>query len=239
MGILTNKESARSFSSYVTSFGLALLISSIFYLKRLNNSIENFPCLQDPVFEATDSLYPSCSQFSSWRVAAIVGIVIGVIDTLIVPFLYCCLCCTACGCALCMYFGWPDDYPQDPVQNTNTTIDTEDTETTAINIEPETPTTPPKSNSKKYDVEKMPSKLQFWLNTFGWTLWVLGPFLATLFINISMYRSDAIRSRNDDLFNPALALFVIALFNLMVYFQKFMDSICSYGHTKVTNSSKG
>lgn len=98
MGILTTQESARSFSSYVTvisplfplmhkikqnllqkAFGLALLISSIIYLKRLDNSTELLSCEHDSLAETAAALvpdYPTCSQIHSWRVAAIIGIVI-------------------------------------------------------------------------------------------------------------------------------------------------------------------
>lgn len=153
------------------------------------------------------------------------------------PFLYCCLCCTACGCAICVSIGCSDAFTEDSPKKTthlNGNEDTEHTEATTITVETDDR---PKS-TKKYDVENVPSKLHAWLNTLGWILWVLGPFLATLFITISLYKYDAIRTRNNDLFNSALALFIIALFNLMVYFQKFMNSVCGYGQKKVAETSK-
>lgn len=148
------------------------------------------------------------------------------------PFLYCCVCLTTVGC-LCCAFGCEGTSSED-VPKTRTTVtrngDHEQTEVTTIVVEPGDQ---PKS-ANKYDVENVPSKLHTLLNVLGWSLWVLGPFVATLFITISLYKHDAIRTRNNDLFNAALALFIIALFNLMVYFQKFMNSICGYGHKKVT-----
>ncbi|XP_037030950.1 uncharacterized protein LOC119070630 [Bradysia coprophila] len=232
MGILTTRESATSFSSYVTAFGIALLISSISYLKRLDNSDEKIHCISTEQSAAFD-LPPTCTQIDSWRTAAIVGIIIGVIDTLIVPFLLCCcISCTVCGCALCCKFGCLNIFPDNETKAESTTRngDAELTETTTINVEDnDQPTT-----ASKYDVENVPSKLHVWLNAFGWILWVVGPFVATLYIVIVLYKYDAIRTRNDDLFGSALVLFVIALFNLMVYFQKFINSLCGYGHKKVT-----
>ncbi len=66
------------FSLYKTypfyqAFGLALLISSIIYLRRVDNSVEYVNCaLLDELTEA----FSLCSQINSWRVAAIVGIII-------------------------------------------------------------------------------------------------------------------------------------------------------------------
>lgn len=151
------------------------------------------------------------------------------------PFLYCCLCCTACGCVICV--GCSGAFSEESSKKTTVYTrngDTEHTETTTINVDPDDR---PKSTNK-YDVENVPSKLHMWLDSLGWILWVLGPFLATLFITISLYKYDAIRTRNNELFNSALALFIIALFNLMVYFQKFVNSICGYGHKKVEEISK-
>jgi len=241
MGILTTNDSARAFSSYVTAFGLALLISSIIYLKRLDKWVEErslsspWSCLPDNLAApniTTGSIL--CSQLTSWRSAAIVGIIIGVIDTLIVPFLCCCLCCTACGCAVCVAVGCPEVFTDNsPKKSSDETRNGDAEAATAINLDEDTTPEP----TSKYDIEeKIPSKLHKWMNAIGWIFWVLSPFLATLFIVVSLYRSDAIRTPNDLLFNSALSLFVIALFNLMVFFQKFMNSVCGYGHEKITKN---
>lgn len=155
----------------------------------------------------------------------------GVIDTLIVPFLICCLCCTVCGCAICVCCaGCASSDNQDNTGSTTRNADTEVIETTTINVEDDDQ--PPKATSK-YDVESVvPTKLHWILNALGWILWVVAPFIATLYIVIALYKYDAIRTRNDDLFGAALALFIIGLFNLMVYFQKFVNSICGYGRDK-------
>jgi len=235
MGILTNNDSARAFSSYVTAFGLALLISSIIYLQRLDKWVDETTCLPDNLADSNVTTgFPLCSQLSSWRAAAIVGIIIGVIDTLIVPFLCCCLCCTACGCAICVAVGCPEVFTDDSPKKSSNVADNGDAEA-AIAINPDADSEPKPAN--KFDIEdKVPSKLHKWMNAFGWIFWVLSPFLATLFIIVSLYRADAIRTQNDSLFNSALSLFIIALFNLMVFFQKFMNSVCGYGHEKVTKN---
>lgn len=158
-------------------------------------------------------------------------------------FLWCCLCCTVCftlcGCTICCVTrGCPDFFSEDSPKKSTGVARNEDTEqhaeTTTINVDPDDR---PQSGNK-YDVENVPSKSHKWLDALGWILWVLGPFVATLFIIISLYKNNAIRTSNDQLFNAALALFIIALFNLMVYFQKFMNSVCGYGHEKVKNNAK-
>lgn len=235
MGILTTPESARSFTSYVATFGLALFISSVVYLKRVDNSEDKLNCT------STEESFgiPSCAQIDSWRGAAIAGIVVGVVDALLIPFLIGCVVCTTCSCCiacLCCY-GCPKCTSQssDNENKTRSTTtrngDTELTETTTINVEDDDP--PPKSTNK-YDIQNVPSKLHCLLNTIGWIVWVAGPFGATLYIVITLYKHDGIRTRNDDLFSSALVLYIIALLNLMVYFQKFLNSLCGYGHKKVT-----
>lgn len=151
------------------------------------------------------------------------------------PFIFCCICFTAvCGCALCVTYGCAGLCSDDSNQKRTNSSKNEDTEATTINIEHEDRT----RSTNKYEVHNEPSKLHFWLNSLGWVLLVLGPFLATLYITIALYKYDAIRTRSDELFNSALALYIIALFNLMVYFQKFMNSICGYGHEKIAETQK-
>lgn len=158
-------------------------------------------------------------------------------------FLSCCLCCTAifavCGCAMCCACnGCPDVFVEDSNKKSTGATRNADAEqhaeTTTINVE----TNDRPKYVTKYDVQTEPSKLHKLFDALGWILWVLGPFVATLFITISLYKNNAIRTNNDQLFNAALALFVIALFNLMVYFQKFLNSVCGYGHEKVANNAK-
>lgn len=165
----------------------------------------------------------------------------GVIDVLIVPFLIlsCCMCCIACGVAMCC---------TDCCKCVPHIFDVEDTTTSdatrngdeASRMHPESSS--PTRRSQRYDVsvksEPEPSKSKKCINVLAWILWVLSPFLGTLYIVTSLYRFDAIRTRNIDLYNPALAFFVIALFNLMVYFQQFVNSLCGYGHDKVKAESK-
>ncbi|KAJ6633222.1 hypothetical protein Bhyg_15549, partial [Pseudolycoriella hygida] len=99
MGILTTGDSAKSFSSYVALFGLALLITSSLYLKNLNNWAEHNSCVENPSTSGNVQEEILCSNYNSWRSAAIIGIIIGVVDVLVVPFLICCSCCIVCGCA--------------------------------------------------------------------------------------------------------------------------------------------
>jgi len=250
MGLLTTPDSARAFSSYVTGFGLALFISSVIYLKRINSWKDQWDCRHDDVFvvsNTTTLLFPLCSQVSLWRAAAIVGIVIGIIDTLIVPILLCCGYCAACGCLVCIAIGCPGVLSDDSPKTPSDLRSSGDNEATAINVEREGPTAGtenlepegPSKPANKYDLkENVPSKFHIWLDALGWILWVLSPFLATLFVTISLYSTDAIRTRYDELYNPALALFIFGLFNLMVYFQKFMNSVCGYGHKKVSKTTE-
>lgn len=67
------------YSLFKKLFGFALLIASAIYLKRLDSWAEWIPCLSDyaDVTEAhnlKDKIL--CSNFNTWRAAAIIGIII-------------------------------------------------------------------------------------------------------------------------------------------------------------------
>lgn len=145
----------------------------------------------------------------------------------------CCGICTICGCALCFGVCCPSGFSDNSRAKTTEVASNGDAEATTINLDDDDS---PKATNR-YDIKNVPSKLRTWLDVLHWILWVFGPFIGTLFITVALYRFNAIRTRNNELFNSALALFIIALFNLMVYFQQFMNSICGYGHKKVTNNS--
>lgn len=71
----------------------------------------------------------------------------------------------------------------------------------------------------------LPKPVTTILNFTGWAVWVFLPFLGTLLITIWIYKTDAIRTADDQLYKSSLTLFICALLNLMVYYQKFIDSV--------------
>lgn len=155
----------------------------------------------------------------------------GVIDTLIMPFIFTCVICSLCGCFLCL--GCPKEISKemktafvDTIKNT----DLEAMETMTANGENEHRRSEPAEDK---DDTQHPKLRKCW-TAFEWILWVVCPFVATLYITVSLYKHDAVRTANDDLFKSGLAVFITALLNLMVYFQQFMKSICSYGQKKVS-----
>lgn len=78
----------------------------------------------------------------------------------------------------------------------------------------------------KCNLSSLPKPVMTLLNVIGWSVWVLLPFVGTLLIVIWISEKDAIRTRDDELYKNALAVFVVALLNLMVFYQKFIDSVC-------------
>ncbi|KAG4065129.1 hypothetical protein HA402_007526 [Bradysia odoriphaga] len=238
MGILTTQDSARSFSTYVALFGLALLITSAMYLKKLNKWEEHHSCVETLPENDKFSADILCSNYYTWRRAAIIGIIIGVMDVLLLPFLLCCGCCLVCGCTalFCACLKCQPDDPL-PFRNQNAGNTTENRTTSPTN---DVELTPPATNAAtepattddddadlfaKCNLKNMPKPLMTLLNVIGWSVWVLLPFVGTLLIVIWIGENEAIRTRDDDLYRSALTVFVVALLNLMVFYQKFIDSV--------------
>lgn len=249
MGILTTQDSARSFSTYVALFGLALLVTSSIYLKNLNKWEEHNSC-QNTIPENGDKFSVIlCSNYNAWRRAAIIGIIIGVIDVLLLPFLICCGCCLVCGCTAifcaCMNCKSSESSESSPSSNQNiengsqartTSSPTNDVELTPTSPATAAPTANGDTATTDDDVElfgkcnlsSLPKPVMTILNVVGWSVWVLLPFVGTLLIVIWISEKDAIRTRDDELYKSALTVFVVALLNLMVFYQKFFDSVCEH-----------
>lgn len=77
----------------------------------------------------------------------------------------------------------------------------------------------------KCNLSSFPKPVLTLLNVVGWSVWVLLPFVGTLLIVIWISGKDAIRTKDDELYKSALTVFVVALLNLMVFYQKFFDSV--------------
>lgn len=154
---------------------------------------------------------------------------------LLVPFLLCCGCCLVCGCTAifcaCLNCQSEDSSsgtspkPENATE-TQPTLRTNDTELT-----PAPTTVAETSNDDSADLFgkfNLPKPLLMVLNVVGWSVWVLLPFIGTLLMVIWISDKEAIRTRDDTLYSSALTVYVVAVLNLMVYFQKFIDSVTEY-----------
>lgn len=91
-----------------------------------------------------------------------------------------------------------------------------------------------------FNVDNLPKPIRIILHILSWALWVFLPLIGTALITNWLYKTDAIRIRNNELYAGALSLFVCALLNLMVYLQTFIDSLWKFVSEKVcgTKSKK-
>lgn len=165
------------------------------------------------------------------------------VDVLVVPFLICCTICVVCGCTalFCACVGCESLKSTEKETTATATASTNLSESTT-NHENETTTATnndvqDKDNVidklNKFNLKNLPEPAATILNLLGWTFWVFLPLIGTLLITVWLYEKDAIRTQNDKLYPAALAVFVCALLNLMVYSQKFIDSVCKFVCQKV------
>lgn len=150
----------------------------------------------------------------------------GVVDVLVVPFLLCCSVCLVCGCGVCLGCVAANSTENATDNRTTTTPatndlngtaaangneDTNEANATATTAGTEEPTTAANLIWKIYQRPLQP-------------LWMCFRFSITILI----YKTGAIRTIHDNLYRYALTLFVCALLNLMVFLQKFVDSVCKF-----------
>lgn len=165
----------------------------------------------------------------------------GVVDVLVVPFLLCCSVCLVCGCGVCLGCVAANSTENATDNRTTTTPatndlngtaaangneDTNEANATATTAGTEEPTTA--VSMSKFNLKNLPTTVATALNVLGWTVWVFLPLMATFSITILIYKTGAIRTIHDNLYRYALTLFVCALLNLMVFLQKFVDSVCKF-----------
>lgn len=147
----------------------------------------------------------------------------------------CCTICVVCGCTalLCACVDCESSKSTEKETTTNnideprTSNENATTANTNGDGEPE-PKDSVIDKLNNFNIKNLPKPATTILNLLGWTLWVFLPLIGTILMTVWLYKTDAIRTHNDKFYSAALAVFVCALLNLMVYLQKFIDSVWKF-----------